>query len=189
MQAYGKMKHEVEGRIDRFGGSEAAEKWAGFFEVECRDKDGNLRWKELIKNTLTYQGSEYLLKAAFDSDYTRITDTTGWYYALYTAARDATATAASATTNELGSTGYARVQHAAAPTFDQNPSYWRVSFPSKTFSPGANDWASCWGLGIVDAASGDTGTCFLCFAAFSVARDLAPNDTLTVSYKATVSST
>lgn len=181
-----RSQYEVVGAIARQIDARFGVKWDGWLTAVCKDKDGNVKWAEEVHNSLTYQGSEYILKAALDSDYTRVTDT-GWYYALYTAARDATATAASATTNELGSTGYARLA-SAAPTFDQNPSYWRASFESKTFSPGANDWASCWGLGIVNAASGDGGSVFLAFAAFSVARDLAPNDTLTVQYKITLSS-
>jgi hypothetical protein len=182
----GQSISEVSSVISRKNTVDDDTKYLGAFEVVCRDKDGNEKWREVVKNSLTHQGSEYVLKCAFDDAYTRITDT-GWYYALYTAARDATATAATATTSELGSTGYGRLV-SAAPTFDQNPSYWRASFESKTFSPGANDWASCWGLGIVNASSGNGGTVFLAFAAFSVARDLAPNDTLTVQYRNTLSS-
>lgn len=160
--------------------------WGGGIEFIHRDKNGRVKDKGWVKNSLTYQGSQYVLNCAFDDAYSRVTET-GWYYALYTSARDATATGATATSNELGSAGYARLAADPAPTFDQNPSYYRVSFNAETFSPGANDWASCWGIGIVDAASG-SGTVFLAFAAFSTARDLAPNDTLQVQYRLTLSS-
>lgn len=36
-------------------------KIAGFFTVECRDKDGNLKWTDTIKNLVTTQGKNFLL--------------------------------------------------------------------------------------------------------------------------------
>lgn len=165
--------------------------WYGEFDLVCRDRFGNIKWEELAKNSLTYQGSQYVLQMAFDSTSTRIANGS-WYYALYTTTPTAAGTGAAAATNELGSAGYARGAATGAATFDTNPSYYRATFSQYTFSPGANDWANSTGIALLGGGTantaGQSATWMLCYAAFSVARDLAPNDTLAVQYRLTLSS-
>lgn len=169
--------------------------WRGEFVVKHADAQGKIKYEDIIKNNLTYQGSEYMQKVCFAA--TSAVAAGGWYYAAYltTTTVDASKQGSAAATGECTDTGYTRIQAttgAIAPTIDQNPSYWRVSFEAKPWSPGANNWAALRYLGVVGggtaSSAGSSATWFLAYAQFSVDRDLAPNDTLTVQYRLTLSS-
>lgn len=51
----------------------------GVFHVECRDKDGNLKWCDKIGNLVVNQGLNYALDALFDHDSSPVTQ---WYVGL-----------------------------------------------------------------------------------------------------------
>lgn len=51
-----------------------------YFLVECFDSDGNLRWKETIKNLVTNEGLDYILNVAFKG--TPASGITSWYVGL-----------------------------------------------------------------------------------------------------------
>ena len=63
-----------------------------YFLVECFDIDGNLKWKETIKNLVTDQGLEYVLNSGFKGG----TAYSSWFVGLKAAGTPADTDAASA---------------------------------------------------------------------------------------------
>lgn len=54
---------------------------ANYYHVECIDADGNLKWKETIKNLVTTEGLNYIMEVAFKGSGTQ-TQITTWYVGL-----------------------------------------------------------------------------------------------------------
>jgi len=51
------------------------------FQVECYDKDGQLKWSDIVYNSVTHEGLDYALGALFYGS-TQYTENTNWYVGL-----------------------------------------------------------------------------------------------------------
>lgn len=72
----------IEGAVVRGSGSVEGLKGGGYFTVECRDKDGNLKWAETSKNLVVNGGVQDMNTKYF----TGSSYTAAWYIGVYGAA-------------------------------------------------------------------------------------------------------
>lgn len=73
-----KMKDAATASVTRRPGARAGVRWGGVFEVECRDPQGRLKWRETAPNIVTNAGLNYALDAALSAG----TPVTTWYVGL-----------------------------------------------------------------------------------------------------------
>jgi hypothetical protein len=161
---------------------------AGAYHVECRDKDGNLKWTAETKNLVVNAGLAYMAGSALTS----VTQITSWYLGLVTGPGSGTTYAAGDTmSSHAGWTEYVNYSNATrvAATFatatTANP-----SVATNTASPavfninGAGGTVAGAFLTSGSAKSGTTGTLFSA-ADFGSPGDRAVvnGDTLSVTYQ------
>jgi hypothetical protein len=103
--------------IDRQGASliskpslEELAKLTGIFEVECRDKDGKLKWKDTIKNLVVDVGKNWVLDGILGSAQTN----TGPYMGLVSSVGF---TAYNANSTMSAKNGWSEAGNANAPTY------------------------------------------------------------------------
>ena len=75
-----KASDKVGAMIGRGGKSGEGASASGYYEVDCYDKDGNLKWHDDIHNLITTQGLNHML----DSTLNAATQLTTWYMIPYT---------------------------------------------------------------------------------------------------------
>ena len=75
MESKAKLGDAMKASLDRKGGLASRIKIGSVWEVECRDKDGNLKWREVNHNLCTDEGLNALLDIMFHAD----TQITTWY--------------------------------------------------------------------------------------------------------------
>jgi hypothetical protein len=161
---------------------------AGKYHVECRDKDGNLKWTAESKNLVVNAGLAYMAGSALTS----VTQITSWYLGLVTGPGSGTTYAAGDTmSSHAGWTEYVNYSNATrvAATFatatTANP-----SVATNTASPavfninGAGGTVAGAFLTSGSAKSGTAGTLFSA-ADFGSPGDRAVvnGDTLSVTYQ------
>jgi hypothetical protein len=161
---------------------------AGAYHVECRDKDGNLKWTAESKNLVVNAGLAYMAGSALTS----VTQITSWYLGLVTGPGSGTTYAAGDTmSSHAGWTEYVNYSNATrvAATFatatTANP-----SVATNTASPavfninGAGGTVAGAFLTSGSAKSGTAGTLFSA-ADFGSPGDRAVvnGDTLSVTYQ------
>ena len=161
---------------------------AGAYHVECRDKDGNLKWTAETKNLVVNAGLAYMAGSALTS----VTQITSWYLGLVTGPGSGTTYAAGDTmSSHAGWTEYVnysngtRVAATFATATTANP-----SVATNTASPavfninGAGGTVAGAFLTSGSAKSGTTGTLFSA-ADFGSPGDRAVvnGDTLSVTYQ------
>jgi hypothetical protein len=80
----------------------------GVYHVECRDKDGNLKWTAESKNLVVNAGLQYMAGSALTS----VTQITTWYLGLYGAAASNTPAASDTMATHAGWTEIAPYSNA-----------------------------------------------------------------------------
>jgi hypothetical protein len=161
---------------------------AGAYHVECRDKDGNLKWTAESKNLVVNAGLAYMAGSALTS----VTQITSWYLGLVTGPGSGTTYAAGDTmSSHAGWTEFVNYSNATrvAATFatatTANP-----SVATNTASPavfninGAGGTVAGAFLTSGSAKSGTTGTLFSAADFGSPGdRTVVNGDTLSVTYQ------
>jgi hypothetical protein len=161
---------------------------AGAYHVECRDKDGNLKWTAETKNLVVNAGLAYMAGSALTS----VTQITSWYLGLVTGPGSGTTYAAGDTmSSHAGWTEFVnysngtRVAATFATATTANP-----SVATNTASPavfninGAGGTVAGAFLTSGSAKSGTTGTLFSAADFGSPGdRSVVNGDTLSVTYQ------
>jgi hypothetical protein len=158
----------------------------GVYHIECRDKDGNLKWTAESKNLVVNAGLRYMAGSALTS----VTQITTWYLGLYGAGASNTPAAGDTMASHAGWTEYTnysnanRVTATFAAATTANP-----SVVTNTASPAAFNISGAGGtvggafLTSENTKGGTTGTLFSA-ADFGSPGDRAVvnGDTLSVTY-------
>ena len=161
---------------------------AGAYHVECRDKDGNLKWTAETKNLVVNAGLAYMAGSALTS----VTQITSWYLGLVTGPGSGTTYAAGNTmdshsgwTEFIAYSNATRVAATFATATTANP-----SVATNTASPavfninGAGGTVAGAFLTSGSAKSGTTGTLFSAADFGSPGdRSVVNGDTLSVTYQ------
>jgi hypothetical protein len=158
---------------------------SGKYHVECRDKDGNLKWTAESKNLVVNAGLQYMAGSALTST----TQVTTWYLGLYGAAASNTPAAGDTMASHAGWTEIVpysnanRVTATLAASTNANP-----SVVTNTASPAVfniDNTATVGGAFLTSAndKSGSTGTLFSAADFGSPGdRSVVNGDTLSVTY-------
>lgn len=158
----------------------------GLFEVECRDRNGNLKWVERVHNLVTNQG----LNAILDIMLHASTQITTWYVAIFESNTTILATHTYAAPGYTESTAY---------TEGTRPAYNEAAASGQSITNSANKasvsinatktiyGAALVGGGTGASTKGDTagGGTLLCAVQFSSSRAVISGDTLQVTYTVT----
>jgi hypothetical protein len=159
---------------------------SGKYHVECRDKDGNLKWTAESKNLVVNVGLQYMAGTALDGTTTRVTT---WYLGLYGAGASNTPAAGDTMASHAGwteVTAYSngtRVTATFVAATTANP-----SVVTNTASPAVfniNGTATVGGAFLTsnDTKGGTTGTLFSAADFGSPGdRSVVNGDTLSVTY-------
>ena len=157
----------------------------GVYHVECRDKDGNLKWTAESKNLVVNAGLQYMAGSALTS----VTQITAWYLGVYGAAASNTPAAGDTMalhggwTEVVAYSNATRVAATLATATTANPSVVTNSASPAVFN--INGTATIGGAFLTSgsAKSGTTGTLFSA-ADFGAPgdRSVVSGDTLSVTY-------
>jgi len=149
-------------------------KIGGVFEIECRDRDGNLKWRDTAKNIVVNEGLNKLLDVMFHG----VAAIGTWYVGLWggSAPTSASTLAVPVFTEFAGYTGN-RQEFVEGAASGQS-----ISNSGNAASFAVNGSGTVKGAFIASAASGSTGTLF-CAAAFSQGdKNVSNGDTVNVTY-------
>lgn len=158
-------------------------KAGGYFEVVCRDAQGNIKWRELAENIITNEGLDALLNIMLHA----ATQITTWYVALV---ETDTAPAAGQT--------YAVPVYTECTAYDEatRQEYVEAAASSQSITNSANKATftisatkTIYGAALVGGGTGastkgntDGGGTLLCYAKFSASKAVEDDDTLEVTY-------
>jgi hypothetical protein len=168
--------HVSSGLIAGTRSSEQA-KATGVYHIECRDKDGNLKWSAESKNLVVNEGLQYMAGTGLTS----VTQITSWYLGLYGAGASNTPAAGDTMASHAGWTEIVPYSNATrvAATFvtatTANPSVVTNAASPATFTINATATVGGAFLTSSSTKSGSTGTLF------SAADFAAPGDRSVVS--------
>jgi hypothetical protein len=157
----------------------------GQYHVECRDKDGNLKWTADSKNLVVNAGLQYMAGSALTS----VTQITTWYLGLYGAAASNTPAAGDTMASHAGWTEVVpysnanRVTATLATATTANPSVVTNSASPAVFNINATATVGGAFLTSSNTKSGSTGTLFSAADFGSPGdRSVVSGDTLSVTY-------
>ena len=165
-------------------------KATGRFTLECRDKDGNLKWTAEESNLVVNVGLQYMAGTALTST----SQITSWYIGLYGAGASNTPAAGDTSSSHAGWTEITPYSNATRPaaTFasatNANPSVVTNSASPASFS--INATATVGGAFLIsnNTKGGSTGTLFSAADFQSPGdRNVASGDTLTCIYQFSLS--
>lgn len=150
--------------------------WIGFYEIECRDKDGNLLWSEVLQNALADEGEQSMLDG-----YLRAQNLpTTFYLGLYNDTPLETDTMADLV-GEPTENGYARqeIERSAVgwPTLALDSGDYMATSKQVTFSATGGSWGPVTYMVLTTTASGTAGK-LIAFVALSQSRTLQNTETL-----------
>jgi hypothetical protein len=158
----------------------------GVYHIECRDKDGNLKWTAESKNLVVNAGLQYMAGSALTS----VTQITTWYLGLYGAGASNTPAAGDTMSSHGGWTEFVNYSNATrvAATFatatTANP-----SVVTNTASPAAfniNGAGGTVGGAFLTSGSAKSGVVGTLFSAADFGspgdRAVVNGDTLSVTY-------
>lgn len=165
--------------------STEALKATGYYEIECRDKDGNIKWTDRTKNLVVNVGLQYMAGTALTS----VAQITTWYIGLYGAGASNTPAAGDTMSSHAGWTevvpysNATRVAATFATATTANPSVVTNSASPASFTINATATIGGAFLTSGSAKSGTTGTLFSA-ADFSSPgdRSVVSGDVLSVTY-------
>jgi hypothetical protein len=157
----------------------------GIYYVECRDKDGNLKWEAQSKNLVVNVGLQYMAGTALTS----VSQITTWYLGLYGAgasnapAAGNTMSSHSSWTEDVNYSNATRVVATLAAATTANPSVVTNSASPAIFNINGSTTIGGAFLTSGSAKSGTAGTLFSA-ADFGSPGDrvVVSGDTLTVTY-------
>jgi hypothetical protein len=158
----------------------------GVYHVECRDKDGNLKWTAKSKNLVVNAGLQYMAGSALTS----VTQITTWYLGLYGAGASNTPAAGDTMASHAGWVEYTnysnanRVTATFATATTANPSVVTNSASPAAFNiSGAGGTVGGAFLTSQNTKGGTTGTLFSAADFGSPGdRTVVNGDTLSVTY-------
>ncbi len=159
----------------------------GVFEVECFDKFGQLKWRDVAVNKIVNAGLNHILSIEFSGG-TQVLSA-GWYVGL--AGSSPTPAAADTMSSHSGWTEIAAYSQANRPAWGPGAASGQQVTNASAAVFSMNGSATVGGAFIVtnNTISGTTGTLFSC-AAFSQGNKSCSNgDTVNVTYTITGSST
>ena len=161
----------------------------GVYHVECRDKDGNLKWSADTKNLVVNAGLRYMAGSALTS----VTQITTWYLGLYGAGASNTPAAGDTMASHAGWTEIApysnatRVAATLATATTANPSVVTNSASPAVFN--INATATVGGAFLTSSSPKTPNSGFDAGTLFSAAdfgspgdRSVVNGDTLSVTY-------
>jgi hypothetical protein len=185
MEIKAKAKDVMNGGLIASPRSSELARATGRFEIECRDKDGNLKWSDASQNLVVNVGLQYMAGTALTST----AQITTWYVGLYGAAASNTPAAGDTMSSHAGwteVTDYSestRVAATFAAATNANPSVVTNSASKASFT--INNTTTVGGAFLTSgsAKSGTTGTLFSA-ADFSSPgdRSVVSGDILLVTY-------
>jgi hypothetical protein len=152
------------------------------WNIECRDKDGNLKWREEnIPNLLHDEGEEAILSAYFDTDLSGFGAPPANLYVGLRSDAAAEADTLASGLDEISGTGYARqaVSTTTGFTLSQSGGDWRATSGSIVFTA-SGTWTAAVGMFVCTVSSGTSGK-LIASVALSATRSLVSGDTLTTS--------
>ena len=157
----------------------------GKYHVECRDKDGNLKWEADSKNLVVNVGLQYMAGTALTS----VAQITTWYLGLYGAGASNTPAASDTMSSHAGWTeivpysNATRVSATFATATTANPSVVTNSASPAVFNINATATVGGAFLTSSSTKSGTTGTLFSAADFGSPGdRSVVSGDTLSVTY-------
>ena len=153
----------------------------GYFDLVCRDAQGNVLWSETATNNLADGGENMFLDVALRAG----TAPTNFYIALYNYTPVETDTL-STLTGEPSTNGYARslVERSATswPTLALDSGDYRATSSTETFTASGGSWGPVTYATLVTASSGTSGI-LVSYAALSTSRTLASGESLQITYR------
>ena len=160
-------------------------KATGLFEIQCHDKDGNLKWEAQSKNLVVNVGLQYMAGSALTS----VSQITTWYLGLYGAGASNTPAAGDTMSSHAGWTeviaysNATRVTATLVAATNANPSVVTNSASPATFNINGTTPVGGAFLTSGSAKSGTTGTLFSAADFGSPGdRSVVSSDTLSVTY-------
>jgi hypothetical protein len=176
--------HVSSGLIAGTRSSEQA-KATGVYHIECRDKDGNLKWAADSKNLVVNEGLQYMAGTGLTS----VSQITSWYLGLYGAGASNTPAATDTMSSHIGWTEIVPYSNATrvAATFvtatTANPSVVTNAASPATFTINATATVGGAFLTSSSTKSGTTGTLFSAADFASPGdRSVVSGDILSVTY-------
>ncbi len=172
--------NEIFKKISRLlSGLRSGFKVGGVFIVECRDKDGNLKWRDVAKNLVVNAGLNGLLDIMFHAS----TQVTTWYVGL--TGSSPSPAAADTMSSHSGWTEFTSYSESTRVAYNE------AAASSQSITNSANVAAfSINGTGTVGGAflvsestkSGTSGTLFCCAAFSQGNKSVSSGDTVNVTY-------
>ena len=175
------MKDWIRKKLEKIIGSRLTV--GGYFEVVCRDKHGNIKWRELAENIINNEGLDAILNIMLHA----ATQITTWYVALV---ETDTAPASGQT--------YAVPVYTECTAYDEatRQEYVEAAASSQSITNSANKATftmsatkTIYGAALVGGGTGastkgntDGGGTLLCYAKFATSKSVEDNDTLEVTY-------
>lgn len=162
----------------------------GTFDIECRDKYGNLKWREVIKNKVVYEGLNSILNIMFHNS----TQISTWYVAIFE--NDHTP----ASTDTYAEPGYTECSTGYDET--QRPEYVEAAASGQSITNSANKAVftmncvkTIYGASLVGGVgttnkggTTEAGTLF-CSSKFASGKPVVDDDVLNITYTINDSST
>jgi hypothetical protein len=167
------MKNSVQ-NVERALIESAAVKVGGMFEVECYDRNGNLKWNDIAKNLVVNAGLDHVLDVIFHGT----TQVNPWYVGLKLTG-----------TVKAADTLSSHASWSEATVYSGNrPAYVEAAASGQSITNSANKAsftidaaATIAGAFVASASAGTSGT-LMCGANFTAPRGVESGDTLEVAY-------
>lgn len=154
-----------------------------YFHVECRDADGNFKWKETIKNLVTNQGLSFVIQTCFTGQDAKPTN---WYVGLKDTGAPAAGDAAASLPSVGAWTEYTEYSEGTRPVLTLANEASQAT--NNSASPAAFTIASpapdVFGVFVVDAnvkGANTSATVLYGVGDFGAQKVVDPNDTLNVT--------
>ena len=186
------VKDSVASKVVNGGGAQEAAGAKGYFTVECRDAQGNVKWVEHTPNLVVNVGLQDMNTKYFTgSGYTA-----AWYLGLYGAAASNNPAASDTMSSHAGWTEVTAYSQSTRPACSfgtastANPSVISNSGSAATFSINGTTTVGGAFLTSDDTKGGTTGTLFSASDFTSPGdRSVVSGDTLTVTYTFSLTAT